>query len=91
MICFFVSVEAPEPALEVTVEYESSGEDAAGWRLDTALPGGVRAELVSQQQLSPEEEDADAILEPETGRFLRSVRCALFRQIEFRRFYHSEL
>jgi hypothetical protein len=54
--------------VEVTVEYESSGEDAAGRQLDNDLPGGARAER------SPEEEEADAVPEPGTDRTLRAVR-----------------
>jgi hypothetical protein len=38
--CSFVSVQAPEPAVEVTVEYESSGR-----RLDTHLPGGSQGRV----------------------------------------------
>jgi len=84
IVCFFVSVEAPEPAVEVTVEYESSGEDSAGRRLDAHLPGDARAEQ------SPEEEEADDFPETDTERTLRAVRSALLRHIEFQRLSHSE-
>jgi hypothetical protein len=81
IVCFFVSVEAPEPAVEVTVEYESSGE--AG-RLDTHRPEGARADR------SPEEEESDAVPETDTERTLRAVCSALLRYIESQRLSHSE-
>jgi hypothetical protein len=79
IVCFFVSVEAPEPAVEVTVGYESSGE--AG-RLDTHLPGDARAER------SPEEEEA--VPKKDTERTLHAVCRALRRYIESQRLSHSE-